>query len=268
MTLFRLLWRNLLYHRRGNLAVLLGAAVGTAGLTGALRVGASLRGSLRALALDQLGWVDQAMVTPRFFREGLARELPAGHAAPAILLQGTAALSGSDGRPSRRAGKVTILGVDERFWRAETAPTGAESWIGREGVVLNASLADALEVTSGGTITLYVQKADNIPRETLLGKRKAQEMVKPLTRKVLAVLPDRGLGRFTLKPSPEPPRNAFVPLVYLQRELNLAGECNAVLIAGGDVGLAGALRRNLTLADWGLKLLTPADRAAALVRLL
>lgn len=46
MTFGRLLLRNLRFHWRGNLAVLLGVAVGTAVLTGALLVGDSLRGSL------------------------------------------------------------------------------------------------------------------------------------------------------------------------------------------------------------------------------
>src|SRR5437762_5085642 len=86
MTLPRLLLRNLLFHWRGNLAVLLGVVVGTAVLTGALLVGDSLRGSLRALALDQLGWVDASLVTGRFFREELAKELPANKISPAILL--------------------------------------------------------------------------------------------------------------------------------------------------------------------------------------
>ena len=87
MNLRRLLLHSLRFHWRGNLAVFLGVAVGTAVLTGALLVGDSLRGSLRALTLNQLGWVDQAMVTGRFFREGLARELHTGKACP--LMGGT-----------------------------------------------------------------------------------------------------------------------------------------------------------------------------------
>src|SRR5439155_21839381 len=89
MTLRRLLWRNLLFHWRGNLAVLLGVAVGTAALTGALVVGDSLRGSLRAQALKPLGGDGQSLVAGRFFREGLGRHLPAGKVCPAILLQGS-----------------------------------------------------------------------------------------------------------------------------------------------------------------------------------
>src|SRR5437870_10390428 len=107
--MIHLLIRNLFYHRRGNLAVFLGVALGTAVLTGALLVGDSLRGSLRALTLDQLGWVDQALVANRFFREKLAEGLPAERACPLILLQGTAALlaGDTDSKKLRLAGKVT-----------------------------------------------------------------------------------------------------------------------------------------------------------------
>src|SRR5437588_4319736 len=90
MTSGRLVLRNLFYHWRGNLAVFLGVVVGTAVLTGALLVGDSLRGSLRRLTLERLGWVDQALVGPRFFRARLADGLPAERVAPAILLQATA----------------------------------------------------------------------------------------------------------------------------------------------------------------------------------
>src|SRR5437660_855116 len=90
MTLRRLLWRNVTGHWRGNLAVLLGVAVATAVLTGALLVGDSLRGSLRDLTLRQLGWVDHVLVGQHFIREELADWLEAEHACPAILLQGSA----------------------------------------------------------------------------------------------------------------------------------------------------------------------------------
>src|SRR5436189_5528518 len=100
MTLVRLLFRNLLYHWRGNLAIFLGMAVGTAVLTGALLVGDSLRGSLRDVTLQQLGWVDQVLVVNRFIREQLAGELGADRAAPAILLRGSASTRRDDRQPT------------------------------------------------------------------------------------------------------------------------------------------------------------------------
>ena len=69
MTLKRLRLRNLLFHWRGNLAVFLGVVVGTTVLTGARLVGDSLQGSLRDRAERRLGWVEEALIAPRFFRQ-------------------------------------------------------------------------------------------------------------------------------------------------------------------------------------------------------
>ena len=270
----RLLFRNLFYHWRGNLAVLLGVAVGSAVLIGALLVGDSLAGSLRALTLDQLGWVDQAMVTGRFFREELAKKMLAEQVSPVILLQGSARME--NGPP---VGKVTVLGVDQTFWPKATVlaqghkdvfKTGSDmSWqMADPEVALNAALARALKAKVGDTITLDVQKADTMPREILLGKRKTEDSVKLLKVKVQQILPDEGMARFTLKPSPEAARNAFLPLNFLQKELGLPGRVNALLVGGVKQSLAESLRKNLTLADWNLKLLTPEDRAREFVKFL
>src|SRR5690348_6875036 len=140
MTFSRLLIRNLFYHWRGNLAVFLGILLGSAVLTGALLVGDSLRGSLKALTLDQLGWVEEALVPGRFFRQQLAAEVSAQRRAPVLLLQG------SISRPkAERIGKVTVLGVDASFWEKDQIPVVADFWASdnRE-VVLNHTLAQAL----------------------------------------------------------------------------------------------------------------------------
>jgi ABC-type lipoprotein release transport system permease subunit len=263
MTFFRLLLRNLFYHWRGNLAVLLGVAVGTAVLTGALLVGDSLRGSLRALTLDQLGWVDVALIANRFFRAQLADGLPAQRVSPAILLQGSA------NRGQRRVSKVTLLGIDQRFWPDDLSLPDAAIWQ-RAGadVVVNASLAEALEVKVGDAIVLNVQKPDEIPRETLLGKRKAEDVVNSLKVTVRQLMPDKGMGRFAVKPSPEPPRNAFVPLAFLQRELKIPQRVNALFAGLISQPLKPVLTKQLTLADWNVRLRTPEERALDFVKYL
>src|SRR5262249_1737801 len=162
-----------------NLAVLLGAAVGTAVLTGALLVGDSLRGSLRDLTLRRLGWVDEALVTGRVFREALAKDLDA---TPAIMLQ-AAATPGHSRRAWGRAGRVMLLGVDQRFW-----PAGNEAlWSSADPeVVLNQPLADELRVKPGDQVTLHLQKASAVARETLLGRRDAEDVLSKLELKVRA----------------------------------------------------------------------------------
>src|SRR5690242_4918188 len=88
LTFSRLILRNLRYHWRGNLAVLLGVTVGSAVLTGALLVGDSLRGSLRARAERQLAGVDDAALFPTPIRAAVADGMP-GKTAPALLLPGS-----------------------------------------------------------------------------------------------------------------------------------------------------------------------------------
>src|SRR5262249_21418246 len=131
MTFTALLLRHLRFHWRGNFAVLLGVAVGTAVLTGALLVGDSLRGSLRDLTEQRLGWVDNALLAGRFIRESLATELRVDTAAQpnkverasaTIMLRGslskeTEALEGKpSGGSERQVTGVTVVGSDLSFW--------------------------------------------------------------------------------------------------------------------------------------------------------
>jgi ABC-type antimicrobial peptide transport system permease subunit len=272
MTFRRLVLRNLFYHWRGNLAVLLGVAVGTAVLVGALLVGDSLRGSLRDLTLEQLGWVEYSLVSPHFVREELAKELNAGRVSPAIVLQGAMTRESSSGSESgtpsvQRAGRITILGVDERFWHGQDRPTvgGSEFWDStQEEVVLNAALADELSVKVGDPVVLHLQKISAVPRESLLGRRDSSEVLEDVPLRVGAVIQDKGMGRFSLNPTPATPRNAFVPLRMLQERLHQERRVNALLIGGGAEELQGQLRQHLTLDDWGLMLQTPQTRTDAL----
>jgi ABC-type antimicrobial peptide transport system permease subunit len=268
MTLGRLLLRNLLYHWRGNMAVLLGVAVGTAVLTGALLVGDSLRGSLREQTLQQLQWVDQALLAGRFIDEDLAGEiiqerltedpLSRPRVEPAIILHCTASTIPPEdsGQPSRRVGRVTAYGVDDGI-RSELPAITAE-----DGAVINATLASELGVGVGDKIALNVGKKSNVPRESLLGRRDTESVISRLIVSIEAVLPDdEPYGSFNLHPSPVTPRNVFVPLPYLQTKLDQKKRANALLVNQGQgERLQEHLRNHLTLDDWGLVVRTPQSR--------
>ena len=77
-TLYR---RSLAFHWPTHLATTFGVAVAAAVLTGALLVGDSIRGSLRARALGRLGHVTHALMARSYFRETLAADV-AGAAQP------------------------------------------------------------------------------------------------------------------------------------------------------------------------------------------
>jgi putative ABC transport system permease protein len=259
--------RNLHFHWRANLAVALGAAAGTAALTGALLVGDSMRISLREAALGRLGRVEQALVANRYFREALADELDAepelagrfDTPCPLILLRGGVTHAESRARVEH----VNVLGVDARFWGLEGArqPDSRPTIAGRS-VVLNERLADELGAQPGDDVLLRVGRPAAISTETLLGRRDQTTLTLRLT--VQAVIPAEGLGAFTLRPRQLLPRNVYAPLSTLQRALGQPGRVNALLLAptpdadGAATNDARAPQRGLRdcvrLEDLGLEL--------------
>jgi ABC-type antimicrobial peptide transport system permease subunit len=264
MTLKRLRLRNLLFHWRGNLAVFLGVVVGTAVLTGALLVGDSLRGSLRERTVQQLGWVEEALIAPRFFRQALAGDLALSGAAervcPVILLQGTVVVraKGNEGAIRRQMRGVTVLGVDSDFWTAFGRKLKEAE---EEAVSLNSVLGQRLSVAAGDTLSLRLQKPSAIPRETMLGRRDDKSVIDDWPLKVDHVLSaGDAADSFNLRPELEAPRTIFVPLGALQERLGLTGRCNALLASGIRSSLTEPLHANLELADWGLVLHTPDER--------
>src|SRR5437867_708480 len=151
MRIFTLLARNLAWYWRTNLAVLLGVATAVAVFAGALMVGDSVRASLRDLVLARLGNTDYVVARNGFFREQLAAEL--GSSVPIIALEGVVRHESS----GRRAGRVQVYGVDERFG---VAPRGREA-------LLTRALRDELGSKPGDSILVRVEKPSAIPLESL-----------------------------------------------------------------------------------------------------
>jgi putative ABC transport system permease protein len=249
MHLLTLQRRSLVHHWRSHAAVLLGVIVGTAVLTGALLVGDSLRGSLRAAALDRLGGVAYAVQSLGFFREQLAADLAAppgfrGAFTPIILLRGTA--SNADTHAS--ATGIHVLGVDDRF--------------GANGPSINAALAEDIGIRPSEDVLIRLAKPTAQSSETLFGQRDETTLTLRLT--VQNIIPASGRGVFSLVHSQTTPRNVYVPLATLQRALGRAERVNTVLItplnpAGDDTPLLQSLCQfRATLADVGLKLRTSA----------
>ena len=212
-----------------------------------------------------------SLVTNRLFTEKLADNLTAPKVSPALVLQSAASTVGAE---PLHVNKVMLYAVPPQFFQppmtASTIPFLDDK------VILNRSLAERLKAKVGDRISFLLQNADNVPRETLVGKRKTEDVLSKLEATVGWILPNEGMGSFTLRPSAEPPLNAFVPLWLIQKQLNsdgkkspLAGHINAIFAAGVSAeGLNESLKDYLTLDDWNLTLRTPSDRAKDLFALL
>lgn len=240
MSLWRLITRSLWHYRRTNLAVLFGLAVATAVITGSLIVGDSVSGSIRDTAYSRLGRIGTAVVARHPFRAALADELTSYFAsvpqavtpqpvyAPVFTASGTVT-----GQESGAAvPNVTVLGVDDRFWRLfpkESIPTLS----GRD-VAVNAALARDLGVRTGDTLLLTVGKSGAIPAGNLFADRSRDKMLRTLRLRVAAVLPDRGAGGFTLANGTMPPRNLFLANEHLCTALETTQQANMLLIEGSE----------------------------------
>lgn len=263
MSLGQLILRTLIHHRRTNLAVALAVAAAGAVLTGALLVGDSMRGSLRHLLLDQLGQIDEIMVVDRFFRRELADELAASEqfkndfsqAVPAVIVQGTVENPRATG--ALRAGSVTVIGCDKQFWLLGSG--GPEALPAKGQIVLNAPLASEIGAKVGDEVLLRIGSASQIPPDSALGRK--TETIRNRRLAVSAIIPASGLGRLSLHPSQQLPRDAFVATETLQEALEQPGKVNAIFVAGrGPSALAPEAHDRLTAslhptrADYGIQI--------------
>jgi len=275
MTLRTLIFRSLRFHWRSHLGVLLGAAIGSAALIGALVVGDSVRGSLQAMAMERLGHIQ--FILPgkdRMFSDTLGERMPrdlmdnwressggegtdtwvwfAGGPGAVLYLPGTAS------RPSgeARANQVNILGIRQAapadrhnhyydFWSYAgwfDAPV-----IAPDEVWLNEVLARQLAAAVGDTVILRLRKPAALSGDTPVSLRGENAIA--LRLRVARILEPQQLANFSLHASAAPPLNAFLNLRELQKALDLPGRAN-LLVTGGvlqerDGGALDSARQNL-----------------------
>ena len=170
MTIGALVRRSLRHHARTNAAVVAGVACAVAVLAGALIVGESVRGSLRALVDQRLGRADVVVTAQTFFRDALAADMQnassgAIEASASAIAANAIVTHESSGR---RASKVIVYGIDDRFFAlhgvSRETPTGRD-------LLLSPGLASELGVTAGDALVVRVERPSDIPLESLHGRR-------------------------------------------------------------------------------------------------
>ena len=256
MSRARLVLRGLVFYWRTNLAVVGGVATAVAVLAGALLVGDSVRGSLRDLVIERLGRTDQIVTSPLFFRESVAGAIASDPGfqssyrsiVPIIAARATVSAQES----GRRAGQVSVYGVDDRFWRFHG--TSVKTPATREALV-SPALAAQLGADTGAAILVRVERPTDIPIESLHGRKDSLGRTLRLT--VSRVLSAESLGEFSLAPQQGEVRAVFVPLSRLQQELEVAGRVNTLLVEGrpdsSEERLTRLVRAHTALEDLGLK---------------
>jgi putative ABC transport system permease protein len=234
MSTRRLLLQSIRYYRRTHLGVILGAALATLVLTGALMVGDSVKATLREQAEARVGKIGAALLCGERLvpwsraraehQEAVAGSfVPGNDSAAALMLTGSASSSGG----VARANRVQIIGVDAPFWKL--APSGrvvALAGGANPEVAVNERLAAQLGVKVGGEVLVKVEKPGAISRDAPLSGEESDVIT--LRLRVAHILGDADFGRFALTSGQVPPFTAFVSLAALQEKLGVGGKVNLV----------------------------------------
>ena len=264
MTLLGLVRRNIRHFWPTNVAVVAGVGVAVAVLAGALLVGASVRASLRGLALERLGAVDAVVTSATFVPETFTDELWTATGVsdryagviPIVAVEGFVTHQPS----GRRASGVQVYGVDDRFWTFHGADPGQLHLDDRE-TFLSPGLARELGADLDDTLLVRVERPSAVPLSSLHGRR--DDVGRTLRLDVARVLDADEHGEFSFRPQQGLARSVFVPLARLQDELEQLGRVNTLLLGvradlGGAAGdrlavAESAVREVATLADIGLR---------------
>ncbi|MEM9645658.1 MAG: FtsX-like permease family protein, partial [Planctomycetota bacterium] len=216
----------------------------------------------RSLTLSRLGKIDSILLPGGFFSpEGILRSPDGANDPPfeSVLLFPSGVLEsdaksdagiGSDSASSvRRAGAVQILGVDPGFWDLDVSGVRPAEMPGDDTVVLNQAAADELAVVVGDLVTVRLPIESAVPADSPLGRRESETEGLP-RMEVVAIVPNEGLGQFSLMPSQTVPQIAFMSRALIGEVLDRDGQANAIF---SSVPL-DPQDLNLDLQDLGLSL--------------
>ena len=261
MTFTKLALAGVRHYRRTHVAVVLGVAAATAVLAGSLLVGTSVRASLASIATSRLGQTSILVAAEQPFTETLGQRVTAAtnrSTAPMISVTGVVTHAAS----SRRAGGVQVYGIDDRFFAFHGVTPAA--LVGSD-ALLSPDLAAELGASAEDAVVVRVSRPTDIPVDSLHGRREdVGRSIRLTSRGTLAA---GQIGQFSLASGQGPARSVFVPLARLQRDLELKGRVNTLLVAGSEdaADVRRALDDAVTNADLGVRVSAIGDANALVV---
>ncbi|MCK5557439.1 MAG: ABC transporter permease, partial [Candidatus Hydrogenedentes bacterium] len=247
---------SLRYYWRTHTGVSCGVLLASAILTGALLVGDSVDYSLRETALARLGGIQHAIdLQNRFVAQELADAIQnhvSAEVCPLLHLRGMAMVQRFLDGAKTQINQVQVLGVNSRFWNFDPDITLELS---EYEVAVNEKLAAALGVAPGDEISLRIIRPDVMSRDAPLSSRENEPVIRTLFT-VKQVLPDTGLGRYSLTAGQIAPYNAFISLAWLQEQVGLEGRVDTLLAGDGVTpeAIEEALRQSWELEHLGLRI--------------
>lgn len=242
--------QSLRYYRKLNLSVVLGIALSTAILIGALVVGDSVRYTLQYIVKQRLGKTSRVITAgERLFSKQLALAIArqAGAETSALLRSnGFGVLGGGE----NRVNQLAIWGVDSLFGHFGEKPFAFN--LKENEVAINEEVARLTGLKPGDEFLLRVNKLNTFPANTPFVSVKENSV--GVYVKIKSILTAAELGNFQLQNGQSAPRNLFCSIDWLNRQMALQAKANVILVGEAYAGddLAKILRQNWRVEDLNL----------------
>lgn len=255
MTSSKLIFHSLSKYWKQHLLLLIGIAISTMVISGALMIGEGLNYSLLRIAELNLGKVTHLITSnnPPFSDSlALRMEKEIQNACTSVMLiSGAASSRGGEYRLPR----VQVWGIDEDFTKIAGINSPLAN-IQNDEVYLSKNSASYLAVQVGDEIIIRVKNPKLLPLNSPLHNQQISSVRIPV--KVAGILGENELGRFQMQPNQVAPFNVFITLDFLNTALGGQGQANHILIAApGGIDqevIEASLNRTWALEDLGLSI--------------
>ena len=229
MSIYKLILKSIWFYRKLNLTIVLGIALSTAILVGALIIGDSVKFSLQQISVQRLGNTSQVITAgERLFRQQLAKELAVktGVETTALLrANGFGVIDGGE----LRINLLAVWGVDPIFGNFGNHP---EAFVLQGNQVgINENLASLSGLKVGDEFLLRLNKLNTFPANTPFVSEK--EATVSFRVSVARILKSDELGNFNLQNIQSAPRNVFLNLKWLIEQMGLQQKANVLLVSEG-----------------------------------
>ena len=252
MSINKLILKSAWFYRKLNLTIIFGIALSTAILVGALIIGDSVKYSLQQITVQRLGKTSQVVTAgERLFGQQLATELAektGAETAALLRANGFGVIDGGE----LRINQLAVWGVDATIGNFTNFPELFQ--LQNNEAAINENLASLSGLKVGDEFLLRVDKLNTFPANTPFVSEK--EATVSFRVKVVRILNPDELGNFNLKNIQSAPRNVFLNLEWLNRQMGLQQKSNVLLVTEGvsDVELAQDLQKCWKLEDVNLKI--------------
>lgn len=228
MSKILLIFRSIWFYRRLNLTVILGIAISTAILAGALIIGDSVKYSLQKITEERLGKTDLLVTAgERLFRKEIANDISLNTrtvCSALLSVNGFAVIDGGE----LRINKIAVWGIDSTF--NGFTNSNAAIILDDNEVAVNESFASVSGLAKDDEFLLRVNKLSTFPANAPFVSEK--ETTVSFRVKITRILKTDELGNFNLRNSQSAARNIFVNLDWLNKQMSLEGKANSILISG------------------------------------